>query len=344
MGYSFSALKAYANIVKNNFLNLINFQVYPRFAHYIFTWRCNLRCRNCSVWKKVDPDELDEEEVESLLAKIKFLDIIKVTGGEPFIRDDIISLISAIRRIINPYMIQITTNGTYTERILESIKRTHFPGLHLRISLDGVGEVHDKIRGMEGCYNKVRETISALIDLRKKLPFRLGINYSLREETVPFLPEMFKFCRENGIDLILGYPVKPFLKDIDFNSVDFSLETSDKVLKVYKSYVNLQTPGTNFLESMLANFLNKEFLRKKSINDLKFDCGELRDLIYILPDGNVITCGLRQKKIFNLLRDDFRRKWFAKEIKYWREIVDRCPGCMQTSIRILSRSYKLIQF
>jgi MoaA/NifB/PqqE/SkfB family radical SAM enzyme len=346
MVYNLRTLKAYSRVIKNNFLNLVRFKVYPRAAHFILTWRCNLKCKSCSAWEKDGGDELNKDEIRRLFGKVKFLDILKITGGEPFIREDIISIIAAAKKIINPYVIQITTNGTYTDRIVECIKQTHFTHLHLRISLDGVGEVHDEIRGVKGCYDKVRETILTLIELRKrkKLTFRLGINYGLREDTIPFITEMFKFCKENDIDLILGYPVKPFLEDINFNFAEFSIETSNKTLEIYRAYINRQNPGNNFWESLVTNFLNKEFLRKKSLKNLKFDCRELKDLIYILPNGDVVICGLRQKKMFNLLKDDFRRNWFGKNIRYWREVVKNCPGCLQASVRILSRIYKIIPF
>ena len=168
MIYNLQSLKAYTNVIKNNFLNLMKLKVYPRAAHYILTWKCNLKCKDCSAWSRVNGNELKKEEVIALLKKVKFLDIIKLTGGEPFIRNDIVDIIAAVKEIINPYIMQVTTNGTYTHRILECIKKTHFPGLQLRISLDGIGKVHDRIRGVEGCYNKTKETLLSLIDLKKK--------------------------------------------------------------------------------------------------------------------------------------------------------------------------------
>ncbi|MDP8234642.1 MAG: radical SAM protein [Candidatus Saelkia tenebricola] len=334
--------KAYSNILKNNFSNLLRIRTYPRFAHFFITWRCNLRCRECNNWQKDETSELDTASLLRIIDQLNFLDVIKITGGEPFIRDDIVGIITEIRSKINPYIIQITTNGTYTERIIETVKQVHFPGLSLRISLDGMNDIHDKIRGVDGCYEKVQETILALIDLKKKRSFHLGINYGLRDETMPFLEEIFGICIKHNIGLIMGYPIKPFLENADFSSRRNVMAIEDNVLKKYKRFMYLQKPRRKPVESFVSNFLNKTFLKHESADRIQFDCGELRDLMYILPNGDLVTCGLRQQKISNLLEETFKDIWFSKGMEKHCRQIQNCSGCMQKSIKLGSKIYKFL--
>ena len=338
-----SKAKAYFNILRNNILNLMRVNVMPRFAHIYITWKCNLKCKDCSNWKKDSSKELSSEEWISVIKKLSFLDIVKITGGEPFEREDIVPIIKAIRTNINPYILQITTNGTYTSRIVNFIKKIHFPQLHLRISLDGIGEVHDAIRGQSGCYKKTEETLFELIALRKHYPFHLGINYGLRENSLCFLDYISKLCNDNSIGLILGYPVKPFLEDIESRSSDFKFDVATNVIKAYREYINFKCIAGSFSEKIFNKYINRYFLKLESSGRFNFCCGELKDLIYIFPQGDLVTCGLRHAKVANFLNSDFNDIWFSDKIKSLRKKVKSCPGCLQKSIKMVSEMYNMSQ-
>lgn len=333
-------LKAYSNIIKNNFSNIFSLRTYPRFAHIFVTWKCNLRCQDCTIWQRFRAEELDTAGFIKMIKKLPFLDIVKISGGEPFIREDLSIIVNEVKKNISPYIIQVTTNGTYPERIIEFVKQTCSPSLHLRISLDGLGEVYERIR-RGASYRKVLATILTLVDLRKRYPFHMGINYGLRNETLPFLEEILEFCNKNKIGLIMGYPIKPFLRDADFDSNGVGLDIPKDVHKAYIRFIHRQKAGTNFLESVFNNLINKISLRTEAKNSFKFNCGELRDLIYILPNADLVVCGLRQKKVANLLAEDFRDIWFSKKIEKYKREIRNCPGCLQKSIKLVSKIYKI---
>jgi len=337
-----SRIKAYFNIARNNFQNIFNHYSYPRFAHFFITWRCNLKCRGCNIWRKESSLELDEAAIRDVTKKLPFLDIIKITGGEPFEREDLGVIVNEVKKNINPYIIQVTTNGTYTDRIIRFIRQASSANLHLRVSLDGIGKVHDGIRGVEGCFKKVKETILALINLKKKYPFRLGINYGLRKETIPSLAEMHRFCTANKIGFIAGYPIKPFVENVGFDTSKSFRKIPEEVLKAYKELIDSQKTTGNYLESRFSNYLNRFFLEREYYNNFRFDCGELRDLIYILPNADLVICGLKQKKVANLLQEDFKNIWFGEAIEKFRREARNCQGCLQKSIKLVSKIYKLV--
>ena len=95
----------------------------------ITTYRCNAKCRMCHTWKYPSKavDEFDPQILEKLPAGMKR---INITGGEPFLRKDLIDIVSILNK--KTTRLEISTNGYFTARIIEIAKR------------------NDKIRVMEG--------------------------------------------------------------------------------------------------------------------------------------------------------------------------------------------------
>lgn len=332
-------LKAYLNICRWTLYNKLGKLTYPSMAHYFITYKCNLRCKNCNIWK-LNKKELSMEEIRMLINKLTFLDIIKVTGGEPFLRDDLIEIIDLIKKNINPYILRITTNGTNTENIVSLIKKLGYPNLQLRISLDGWGKIHDKIRGQHGVFDKVMDTLTVLIQLRKKYKISLGINFGVRNINLDSFDIARHFCKKNNIDFIPGVPIKPFIfernriQDIDKSASEVVERKGTQILaQSIKDYIGL--------ERYILRILGEKSLMKgfKKTPIYNFKCQELSSLMYILPNGDLVKCGIRKEKIDNLIDSDFDDIWFSENINIHRKKVRNCKGCLQTSIEILSRIY-----
>ena len=65
----------------------------------------------------------------------------------------------------------------------------------------------------------------------------------------------------------------------------------------------------------------------------------LKDLIYLLPNGNLVRCGMDNAPIGNLREQSFDEIWYGESIRSRRQKVTDCPGCMQSSVQIMSRVY-----
>jgi hypothetical protein len=71
-----------------------------------------------------------------------------------------------------------------------------------------------------------------------------------------------------------------------------------------------------------------------------FGCRELRNLIYVFPNGDLVYCGLRHVRAANLIEEDFDTAWGSVAMDGHRREIDQCPGCPQAAIEILSRLYR----
>ena len=339
-------IEAWRNIAKSVVMHRVDpsWVPQPHAAHLLVTWRCNLKCVHCPSWEMDTVNEMSTEDWRIAISQLHSLDIIKVLGGEPFVRPDIVEILQIIRDEANPYILQLTTNGMLTRKVVEAVKAVAWPGLQLRISVDGRPDTHNRQRGVEGSWRKVDATVQAVSELRKSLDFRFGINFAVTDDSIHELEDMAKYANQYGADLIPGVNVDPFLSSPkppeELSQRLVGLADPSRALDVIESTktgTRRQLPG---LDHLLSKALSKNVGRQQLLDGrLKFPCRELRDLIYVLPNGDLVRCGLDHRTIGNLKRQRFEEIWYGPTARAGRSKVDSCPGCLQSSVQILSRMY-----
>ncbi len=185
----------------------------PRFLIYNATRRCDLSCRHCGIWQAEKREELDAARLEPIIARGFFskVDTVWLTGGEPFLRKDLAELAKVFRaRLPGMRMLGIASNGYATERILgrlEELLAELDPGRHglfLQLSVDGIGEIEDSIRGKAGVFAGVQATIAGVNLLKKKYPERkieLGFNCVIQKQNAGQLGAIKEFAARSGASL-----------------------------------------------------------------------------------------------------------------------------------------------
>ena len=158
----------------------------PPYLILFVTDVCWMRCRHCwfnEAWKghKLDgAAPLSFEEYERLAESIGRIAFLSLTGGEAFVRDDIVDLTEMFRRKTKLARYQIPTSGYRTDRIVrlaeEALRRNPDTPFRVDVSLDGVGEVHDRVRRVQGGYERACATIEALGGLKRRYAhFDVGV-------------------------------------------------------------------------------------------------------------------------------------------------------------------------
>ena len=125
---------------------------YPTFLLLEITERCNCRCRMCRIWENKERKELDINDFERLFRDPLWrnLRILSLTGGEPFLRHDLIDIILlAARHLPRLERISFPSNGILTKHIMDTVKAilSSLPAhidFKIGISIDGVEDVHDQ--------------------------------------------------------------------------------------------------------------------------------------------------------------------------------------------------------
>jgi len=166
------------------------------------TKACNLRCIHCyaSADNRPAENELTTEEGFRLLEDLAQFGcpVVLFSGGEPLVRPDIFDLIAyAVRLGLRAVL---STNGTLIDHALaKELKKLGLS--YVGISLDGIGEVHDRFRGSKGCFEKVIQAIENCLRVGLKVGLRFTINKLNAEE----IPKVFDFVEEMKIPRLCFY-------------------------------------------------------------------------------------------------------------------------------------------
>ena len=337
-------LKAYGQVARAHLPRADYPPPRPKATHFLITWRCNLRCQACDAWQREPEGELSAAQWRTVFAQLRTLDIVKIIGGEPFLRHDLDQVIRAIRQEVDPFVLQLVTNGTATDRIVKLVEKEAWPGLHLRLSLDGMEATHDAARGVPGTFAKVMETMEALSRIRRRRPFSLGVNFTLTDDSLDDMTPLVERCEALGADVVAGFRVKPFLRHCNPANEKAQLlgtEEPERLLHRLEQGGHGARRGFNGLERACLSAMNKVVFRKhvEGGQALRFRCRELRDLMYLNPYGQLITCGLRQDPVGDIGGVGFETVWYSPDADRQREVVDSCPGCMQGAVEIMSKLY-----
>src|SRR5256885_10916713 len=170
--------------------------------------RCNSRCLTCNIWKKRE-DELTIEEWDKVLASLGQAPFwITISGGEPFIYSHIVDLAERAYQHCRPGIINIPTNGilhTIPEKVDRIARSCPESQLIINLSLDGIGEDHDRIRGVPGNFKKLEERLEELLTLRKELPnLTVGIHSVVSVFNVDHLDDITAYADQSGADQFIS--------------------------------------------------------------------------------------------------------------------------------------------
>lgn len=179
----------------------------PEVIQISLTYRCNLRCKMCTIVDLLpQEEELSTEQIFRTIDEAADYGIKEVlfTGGEPFLRDDIFKICEYshnrdLRSII-------TTNGVSIDNnVAESIAKSRVS--HIHFSLDGLEGTNDFFRG-RGVFKKIIAGISILNEKRRKaLPFSIGIACTVMDRNVEELYEIVRLADDLNVDVINFQPL-----------------------------------------------------------------------------------------------------------------------------------------
>ena len=157
----------------------------------IVTYRCNARCSMCNRYKA--PSKPEEEISVETIKKLPPMYFTNITGGEPFIRTDLKDIVREL--YTKSDRIVISTNGFFTDRIVELCKE--FPNIGIRISIEGLEQTNNEIRGLEDGFNRGYTTLKKLVEMGMK---DVGFGMTVQDRNAPDLVPLYKLSDEMGME------------------------------------------------------------------------------------------------------------------------------------------------
>lgn len=346
-------METYLRLFKRILLNNLKVIQEPSFVTYIITWRCNCRCIFCDIWKthSDDKEELTIDEISSIFAQMRNLDVAKLTGGEAFLFKDLDKAINSIDSLSNPKIIHITSNGFLTGIIENTMLAVKSPKkIHLKISIDGVGEEHDSIRGFPGAYEKVMETIKVLVKMRESLKFQLGVNQSIvNDEHIPAYERLKQILKPYDIPIYASIGFDPEnslyskekIVDPKASYTLFDHFSKEGLKKIFSIIFKDAKTVVSFSEKIVNSYnlwgMYNRFVNKRNYPHPK--CVALNNHLRILPNGDVPVCIYNGNIIGNLKKEHLRDLWKSQQANEQRNWIARCPGCWQNCETVVNGVY-----
>jgi radical SAM protein with 4Fe4S-binding SPASM domain len=180
----------------------------PKDVIFFITSRCNAKCEYCLFRKQVDDktrgSELSLKEIELIADKYGKIAKLSLSGGEPFLRNDIAEIVRTITQRCGTKIIDIPTNGSLSETIkekVETILDAHSSIiLEIQLSVDGPAEIHNRLRGIDGLFDKTLKTYDLLAEIREKDPrLKIKMNLVYMPENENDIPELVKFFEKRAL-------------------------------------------------------------------------------------------------------------------------------------------------
>jgi MoaA/NifB/PqqE/SkfB family radical SAM enzyme len=281
---------------------------------------------------------MNVSQIRAVFKQIPRLDSLRITGGEPFLRKDMVEITRAILEENNPAIIHVTTAGILTERILEYVRAVGSKKLHLKVSIDAVGERHDEIRGYRGLYDKAMRTLRALVELRDQLGFYVGVNQTITDRNWDHIEPLRAEMEPLGVSVHYAIATDHYTlyrlntakeKDVpDMKSVSMSEFTPDQLDTIFRQLD--RRDGIKDIPEWLVQRYYLRGLRNRlqyHVESPKPRCIELHNHIRLMPNGDVVTCVYYPTVVGNLQRQSLSELWFSEETRAQRDIVRKCPGC-----------------
>jgi MoaA/NifB/PqqE/SkfB family radical SAM enzyme len=283
----------------------------PLFASYNVTGRCNMKCVFCEWWKTERPELPTKKALVAIDAVcslgVPFFDL---SGGEPLLRKDLSVL--AKRAASHGCLVSMNTNGT----LLNESRLSEMADVLdlVVVSLDGPKEVHDKIRGVPGTYDKAIEAIHLL----KAHGIKVGINSVATPWNIDILPNFIEELRSQ-VDFAQIQPIHPYPPPPE------NLPSAEQVNRLVNYLVRLKQGDPSFL-AVPTDFLKGFQLFFKGEAPKICHAGEL--YVAIDPSGKLLACPARSDLV---LGDTLNGSVDAllkgkRDSEGWRK-VSVCKGC-----------------
>ncbi len=313
-----------------------------------FTNRCNLTCHHC--YSYADPNSKDFLTTEFILDSIKDLKkagvrFVIFSGGEPLIRKDIFKIADTMRE--NSIMTYLSTNGLFINE--KNVKKIIDTFNYIGISIDGIGQVHDDFRGLDGAFDK---SIGA-IKLIQRNGGNAGIRFTMTKETESSFYDIFKLAEELNVNKIyishLVYSGRGLENlEIDISKekrlefvnfiIDKALEYQRDTKKIDIVTGNMEMDAIILLEKFSYEYpALKDQMLKKLIawggNSAGNRLGNIDFMGKVKPDPFFpFIVGDMNRNSFDTIWLDKSNKILAKLREYPRDIGGKCSDCKAINI------------
>ena len=276
------------------------------------TYRCNARCTMCNRYKA--PSKPEEEITIDAIRKLPPMYFTNITGGEPFIRTDLEDIVRELDKKSD--RIVISTNGFFSDRIISLCKK--FPHIGIRISIEGLEDTNNEIRGLDNGYER---GYSTLVELRRMGLKDVGFGMTVQDRNAPDLVPLYQLSNELNMEFATAALHNSFYFVEAKNIIHDRLMVAKNFERLINELLNSNSPKKWFRAYFNHGLINYIFSQKRLL-----PCDMSFDTFFVDPYGDVMPCnGTKEKEVMgNINEQNWDDIWNSQKAEAVRKKVRAC--------------------
>lgn len=309
---------------------------YPKVIQLPITYNCNSKCVMCNIWKMDHSGEATVEEFAKFMEDDIFKEVkaVGINGGEPSLVPNLYEYADEILKLPSLKALNIISHGFSPKPLFENLEKIYSAckakgiNFHVAISLDGVGEVHNTVRGKPNVFEKTTFTIDEIVANQSKYCDSYDIGCTIVNQNIDYLIELDTYVKSKN------YNIK-YRLGIDNKRIE-SDKLRDQYSVIYsplrqstKEFFHYQMSQTKDLENKfkyysIFTWLNSE-TPKRMLGCIWKDEGITLD-----ARGELYYCAVASDSIGTLRKEKGEKIFFdEKNIEYRKSIIkNSCDGCI----------------
>lgn len=278
----------------------------------IVTYRCNARCNMCNRHKA--PSRPEEELTLEAIRKLPPMSFCNITGGEPFLREDLAEIVRELRKKSD--RIVISTNGFFTDRITALCRE--FPDVGVRVSIEGMEETNNAIRGLEDGFNRGCRTLKALREMELR---DVGFGMTVQDCNACDLLPLYRLSEELDMEFATAAVHNSFY----FVQQNNKIQNRESVAGHFENLINALL-HTKSPKKWFRAYFNHGMIQYIYGGKRLLPCHMGCDTFFVDPYGDVMPCnGTAEKLVMgNLNEQSWDEVWNSPQAAEVRRSVHSC--------------------
>jgi sulfatase maturation enzyme AslB (radical SAM superfamily) len=311
--------------------------IHPTVLIFHCTFVCDARCEMCSNWERGDrKTDMTLEQIEQALSSglWRRIEIANLSGGEPTTRNDMVDICRVmLDRLPRLRKFGINTTGLTPHRAIPMLTQVaelcHQRGVifSTRVSIDGVGEMHNVVRKVKRGFEKANETIRAMQALQKRLPFNFGISTTIFSTNLDDAENILAWARKEKLDIVFNMVrfTEPMLGNAALAETCKPIGRDEARMREFfleRVRMDPLLDGQNYIYMHYADMIANGYHRLAP-------CPFQTQGIMLNPDGGLFFCE-NSDVIGNVLHEDAEALYFREGNQAHRDAIrrDKCPECL----------------
>jgi sulfatase maturation enzyme AslB (radical SAM superfamily) len=311
--------------------------LHPTVLIFHCTFVCDARCEMCSNWTRGDrKSDMTLEQIDRAFSSglWKHIENASLSGGEPTTRNDMVDICRVmIDRFPRLRKLTLNTTGLTPHRAIPMVTKVvelcHERGVifSVRVSIDGVGDMHDNVRNVKRGFDKANQTIRAMQALQETYSFNFGISSTIFSQNLDDAENILAWARREKLDIVFNM-VR--VTDAMLGNQDLAEKIrpigpeEERMRKFFLDRVRMDPllDGQNYIYMHYSDMISNGYHRLAP-------CPFQTQGLMLNPDGGLYFCE-NSDRLGDVREEDPEELYFRESSQAHRKHIGdhQCPTCL----------------